>query len=75
MREALATAGWGNYPIPLAGDGLSVGYLATGDYRAALGVMSATDVNRRRQAYMAGFSVVADGPPGRSFTRLEEIFT
>ena len=73
MRAALSEAGWGNYSIFLAGDGLLVGYLETGDYQAALAAMAATDVNRRWQAEMAEF-FVADGPPDQSFTRIEEIF-
>ncbi len=73
MRAALSEAGWGNYSIFLADDGLLVGYLETGDYQAALDAMAATDVNRRWQAEMAGF-FVAGGPPDQSFVRLGEIF-
>ena len=73
MRAALAAAGWGNYSIFLADDGLLVGYLETEDYKAALDAMAATDVNTRWQAEMAGF-FVAEGPPDQSFLRLEEIF-
>lgn len=73
MLAALSEAGWGNYSIFLTGDGLLVGYLETGDYQAALAALAATDVNRRWQAEMAEF-FVADGPPGQSFTRIEEIF-
>ncbi len=73
MLAALAVAGWGNYSIFLAGDGLLVGYLETDDYQAALDAMAGTDVNRRWQAEMAEF-FVADGPPDQSFTRIEEIF-
>ena len=73
MRAALAAAGWGNYSIFLAADGLLVGYLETDDYQAALDAMAATEVNERWQAEMSEF-FVADGPPDQSFTRLEEIF-
>jgi L-rhamnose mutarotase len=73
MREALAKAGWGNYSLFLADDGLLVGYLETDDYAGALDAMAATDVNARWQAEMAGF-FVTDGPPDRSFRRLTEIF-
>jgi len=73
MREALAKAGWGNYSLFLADDGLLVGYLETDDYAGALDAMAAADVNARWQAEMAGF-FVADGPPDRSFLRLAEIF-
>jgi len=73
MRAALAEAGWGNYSLFLADDGLLVGYLETDDYQAALDAMAATEVNARWQARMAGY-FVSDGPPDRSFLRLPEIF-
>jgi L-rhamnose mutarotase len=73
MRAALSAAGWGNYSIFLADDGLLVGYLETEDYKAALDAMAVTDVNTRWQAEMAGYFVAA-GPPDRSFLRLKEIF-
>jgi L-rhamnose mutarotase len=73
MLAALEAAGWGNYSIFLADDGLLVGYLETEDYQAALDAMAATDVNRRWQAEMAEF-FVADGPPDQNFHRLDEIF-
>ena len=73
MRAALAEAGWGNYSIFLAGDGLLVGYLETDDYQAALDAMAATEVNRRWQAEMSEF-FVADGSPDQSFLRINEIF-
>lgn len=73
MRAALAAAGWGNYSVFLAADGLLVGYLETEDYRAALDAMAATEVNARWQAEMSEF-FVADGPPDQSFVRLAEIF-
>jgi L-rhamnose mutarotase len=73
MLAALTKAGWSNYSIFLADDGLLVGYLETDDYQAALAAMADTEVNQRWQAEMAGF-FVADGPPDRSFLRLPEIF-
>ena len=73
MLAALRAAGWGNYSIFLAGDGLLVGYLETDDYEAALAAMAATDVNKRWQAEMAEF-FVAGGPPDESFLRIAEIF-
>ena len=69
----MRAAGWGNYSIFLADDGLLVGYLETDDYQAALARMAGTDVNKRWQAEMAEF-FVADGPPDQSFARLAEIF-
>jgi len=79
MRAALAAAGWGNYSIFLADDGLLVGYLETEDYRAALAAMAETDVNSRWQAEMAGYFVNVGGPgeasaPDESFVRIPEIF-
>jgi L-rhamnose mutarotase len=73
MRAALRAAGWGNYSVFLADDGLLVGYLETEDYAAALAAMAATDVNARWQAEMAGY-FVSDGPPDQSFARVTEIF-
>ena len=62
MRLALYAAGWRNYSLFLRDDGLLVGYLETADFARALELMSATEVNRRWQAEMAGFF---DGVPGR----------
>ena len=73
MRLALAAAGWGNYSLFLADDGLLIGYLETDDYQAAQAAMAATDVNRRWQAEMSGF-FVADGSPDQSFLRIQEVF-
>jgi L-rhamnose mutarotase len=73
MLAALSKAGWGNYSIFLAEDGLLVGYLETDDYQAALDAMAATDVNQRWQAEMAEF-FVAGGSPDQSFLRITEIF-
>jgi L-rhamnose mutarotase len=73
MLAALRDAGWGNYSLFLADDGLLIGYVETEDYQAALDAMAATDVNQRWQAAMAGF-FVADGPPDQNFRRIAEIF-
>ena len=73
MQAALREAGWGNYSIFLAEDGLLVGYLETADYQAALAAMEKTEVNERWQAEMSEF-FVADGPPDQSFTRIAEVF-
>ena len=42
VRAALTKAGWGNYSLFLADDGLLVGYLETDDYQAAIDAMAAT---------------------------------
>ncbi len=73
MLDGLRAAGWGNYSLFLAPDGLLVGYLETEDYASALAGMAALDVNSRWQAEMSGY-FVADGPPDQSFVRLAEIF-
>jgi L-rhamnose mutarotase len=73
MLAALRAAGWVNYSIFLAADGLLVGYLETEDYQAALDAMAATEVNKRWQAEMAEF-FVAGGPPDENFDRLTQIF-
>jgi len=75
MTEALSSAGWANYTIFLADDGLLVGYLETEDYQAALRRMAETDVNARWQAEMAPYFTELDGrPPDQGFRRVAEIF-
>ncbi|HUD80635.1 MAG TPA: L-rhamnose mutarotase [Streptosporangiaceae bacterium] len=73
MRQALADAGWANYSLYLADDGLLVGYLETDDYDAALARMGLTDVNGRWQAEMQEFFAGA-ARPDEGFRRLPEIF-
>ena len=72
MLAALRDAGWGNYSLFLAPDGLLVGYLETGDFEAAHAAMERTDVNARWQAEMAEF--FEQGRPDHALERLEEIF-
>ena len=78
MLTALRKAGWGNYSLFLAQDGLLIGYLETDDYQAALDRMAETDVNERWQAEMAPYFTAADGrtseAPDRRFQRIGEIF-
>ena len=50
-----ADAGWANYSLFLADDGLLVGYLETDDFDAARQRMEQTGVNDRWQAEMAPF--------------------
>jgi len=69
MLAALASAGWTNYSLFLAPDGLLIGYLETADFEAAKAAMDETDVNRRWQAEMAPFFENA-----LTFDRLEEVF-
>lgn len=75
MTDALRAAGWTNYSLYLADDGLLVGYLETEDYQAALQRMAETDVNARWQAEMQPFFAgPADVRPDDGFRRLPEIF-
>ena len=75
MTKALQEAGWGNYTLFLADDGLLVGYLETDDYEAALQRMAQADVNERWQAEMAPFFAgLGDRRPDEGFRRITEIF-
>jgi L-rhamnose mutarotase len=75
MRTALSDAGWKNYSLFLADDGLLVGYLETDDYAAALQRMAETDVNARWQADMQPFFAELGGlRPDEGFRRLPEVF-
>jgi L-rhamnose mutarotase len=75
MLVALRDAGWHDYSLFLAEDGLLVGVFRTDDLDAALAAMDATDVNARWQREMAPFFV--DLPTGRADTAmrvLDEVF-
>jgi L-rhamnose mutarotase len=72
MLAALREAGWSNYSLFLAPDGLLVGYVETEDFEAAQAAMESTDVNARWQAEMADFFEA--GRPDHALERLEEIF-
>jgi L-rhamnose mutarotase len=72
MLAALREAGWSNYSLFLAPDGLLVGYLETDDFEAAQAAMERTDVNARWQAEMSEF--FEQGRPDHALERLEEIF-
>ncbi|MBD9736022.1 L-rhamnose mutarotase [Streptomyces sp. H28] len=75
MREALSAAGWHNYSLFLADDGLLVGYLETEDFEAARAAMEATEVNARWQAEMAPFFTALDGArPDEAMKPLTEVF-
>jgi L-rhamnose mutarotase len=75
MLEALRRAGWGNYSLFLAPDGLLVGYLETDDFDAAQAAMAGSEVNARWQAEMADFFVGAgDRRPDEGFVVLDETF-
>lgn len=75
MRAALADAGWSNYSLFLAEDGLLIGYLETDDFDAARAAMAQTDVNVRWQAEMAPFfDDLGNQRPDEGFRRIAEIF-
>ena len=75
MTDALRKAGWTNYTLFLADDGLLVGYLETDDYAAAQRRMEQTGVNERWQAEMTPFFVdLGDQRPDEGFRRLDEVF-
>jgi L-rhamnose mutarotase len=75
MTAALSQAGWANYTLFLAGDGLLVGYLETDDFDAARRRMEQAGVNARWQAEMAPFFAgPGDRRPDEGFHRIPEIF-
>ena len=75
MKEALRQAGWSNYTLFLADDGLLIGYLETDDYAAAQQRMAQTDVNARWQAEMQPYFADLGGlRPDEGFRRIAEIF-
>jgi L-rhamnose mutarotase len=75
MTDALHGAGWANYTLFLADDGLLVGYLETDDYAAAQRRMAQVGVNERWQAEMAPFFAdLGDQRPDEGFRRIGEVF-
>ena len=75
MLTALREAGWANYSLFLASDGLLVGYLECRDFAAAQEAMAATEVNARWQAAMAGYFTGLDGGPAdEGMVPLPEVF-
>ncbi|WP_335976656.1 L-rhamnose mutarotase [Streptomyces sp. CA2R106] len=75
MLRALAAAGWHNYSIFAADDGLLVGYVEADDLAAAQAAMARTDVNARWQAEMAPFFTGLDGrAPDEGFLLLRPVF-
>ena len=75
MTAALREAGWANYTLFLADDGLLIGYLETDDFNAARWRMEQAGVNARWQAEMAPFFAdIGDQRPDEGFRRITEIF-
>lgn len=73
MRDALTRAGWRDYSLFLAPDGLLVGYLLCDDFNACIQAMQAEEVNARWQAEMAPF-FVGSGNADNQMHPLEEVF-
>ena len=74
MLQALKDAGWNNYSLFLAEDGLLIGYLECDDFDAARARMALADVNGRWQAEMAKLFENTDQAPDEGFQVLEEVF-
>lgn len=74
MLDALSEAGWTNYSLFLAPDGMLIGYVECEDFERCLELMAATDVNARWQSSMAEFFVGLDGAPDEGMRPLEEVF-
>ena len=76
MLAALRDAGWGNYSLFLAEDGLLFGYFETPvDLATASAAMAATDVNTRWQEFMAPFFGAPDSArPDQALVELQEVF-
>ena len=75
MRAALSEAGWRNYSLYLAQDGLLIGYLECDDFDAALAEMARTEVNARWQTEMAEFFVdLGDAKADEAMRPLDEVF-
>lgn len=73
MVAALRDAGWHNYSLFLAADGLLIGYFETEDLDAAVSGMAGTEINDRWQADMAPF-FAEDSSPAGPLPRLTEVF-
>ena len=74
MLLALKEAGWNNYSLFLAEDGLLVGYVECDDFDAVRARMALTDVNARWQAEMATLFENTGQAPDEGFQVLEEVF-
>ena len=74
MLRALKAAGWHNYSLFLAEDGLLIGYLECDDFDAVRARMALTEVNANWQAEMASLFDNPDQAPDEGFKVLEEVF-
>ncbi|MCZ9880409.1 L-rhamnose mutarotase [Arthrobacter sp. B2a2-09] len=74
MLRELKAAGWNNYSLFLADDGLLVGYVECDDFDAARARMALSEVNSRWQAEMALLFEGNAQAPDQGFVQLTEIF-
>ncbi len=76
MLDALRIAGWHNYSLFLAEDGLLFGYLETPiDLSTANAAIAASEVNTRWQQLMAPYFESPDSSrPDQMLMELEEVF-
>jgi L-rhamnose mutarotase len=74
MLRELKAAGWNNYSLFLADDGLLVGYVECDDFDAVRARMALTEVNARWQAEMAALFEDQAQAPDQGFLQLTEIF-
>lgn len=75
MLTSLRDAGWTNYSLFLADDGLLIGYVESDDFNAARAAMARTEVNRRWQDAMAQyFAGIEGGHADDNFSLVPEIF-
>ena len=74
MLLALKEAGWNNYSLFLADDGLLVGYVECDDFDAVRARMALTEVNSRWQAEMTSLFENTGQAPDEGFQVLEEVF-
>ncbi|MEZ2390363.1 L-rhamnose mutarotase [bacterium RCC_150] len=74
MLRELKAAGWNNYSLFLAEDGLLVGYVECDDFDAARARMELTEVNGRWQAEMSTLFEGGGQAPDQGFVQLTEIF-
>ena len=74
MLRELKAAGWNNYSLFLADDGLLVGYVECDDFDAVRARMALTEVNARWQAEMAALFEDEAQAPDQGFLQLTEIF-
>jgi L-rhamnose mutarotase len=76
MLEALRRAGWHNYSLFIAKDGMLFGYFETPDgLQAATGRMAGEEINAKWQAEMAEFFENIDGKHAdEGLVELEQVF-